>query len=79
MNIADIETDYDIIAKTCRCKDTSRKVVDSYHGLCKDKKDIVLSEIQACERLNNNTRDEVDKNVIETELSELKMTLDLLP
>ena len=83
MNIADTEVDYDIVAKTCGCKDTTRKVtysfVDSYHGLCKDKKDIVLSEIQACERLNNNTRDEIDKSVIETEIVELKMTLDLLP
>jgi len=83
VNIAHAEEDYDIVAKTCGCKDTSRKVtysfVDSYHGLCKDKKDIVLSEIQACERLNNNTRDEIDKNVIETEISELKLTLDLLP
>ena len=53
--------------------------VDTYHGLCKDKKDIILSEIQACESKMNNTSDEVDKSVIETELSELKMTLDLLP
>ena len=83
MNIARTEADYDIVAKTCGCKDTSRKVtysfVDSYHVLCKDKKDIVLSEIQACERLTNDTSDEVDKNVIETEIAELKMTLDLLP
>ena len=43
------------------------------------KKDIVLSEIQACERLMNDTRDEIDKNVIETEIAELKLTLDLLP
>ena len=41
--------------------------------------DIVLSEIQACESLMNDTSDEVDKNVIETEIAELKMTLDLLP
>ena len=41
--------------------------------------DIVLSEIQACENLMNDTSDEVDKNVIETEIAELKMTLDLLP
>ena len=44
-----------------------------------DKKDIVLSEIQACERLINDTRDEIDRNVIETEIAELKLTLDLLP
>jgi hypothetical protein len=30
--------------------------------------DIVLSEIRACERLMNDTRD--DKNVIETEIAE---------
>ena len=53
--------------------------VDTYHGLCKDKKDLILSEIQACESIMNNTSDEVDKSVIETGLSELKMTLDLLP
>ena len=83
MNIAHTEVDYDIVAKTCGCKDTTRKVtysfVDSYHGLCKDKKDIVLSEIQACESIMNNTSDQVDKSVIETELSKLMMTLDLLP
>jgi vacuolar-type H+-ATPase subunit D/Vma8 len=53
--------------------------VDTYHGLCKDKKDIILSEIQACESLMNDISNEVDKSVIVTELSELKMTLDLLP
>ena len=31
------------------------------------------------ERLMNDTRDEIDKIVIETEISELKLTLDLLP
>jgi hypothetical protein len=83
MNIGLKEEDSDMIAKTCGCKDTKRKVtysfVDSYHSLCKDKKDIVLSEIQACERLNNSTRDAIDKSIIETEIAELKMTLDLLP
>jgi hypothetical protein len=38
-----------------------------------------MSEIQACERLRNYTRDEIDMKVIETEIAELKMTLDLLP
>jgi hypothetical protein len=83
VNIAHTEVDHDIVAKTCGCKDTTRKItysfIDSYHILCKDKKDIVVSEIQACERLNNNTRDAIDKSIIETEIAELKMTLDLLP
>jgi hypothetical protein len=82
VNIAHTEVDYDIVAKTCGCKDTKRKVtysfVDSYHGLCRDKKDIILSEVQACERLLKYTRDENDKVVLEKEIAELKLALDLL-
>jgi hypothetical protein len=82
VNIAQTEADYDMVAKTCGCKDTKRKVtysfVDSYHSLCSDKKDIILSEIQACERLLKYTRDENDKITVEKEVAELKLTLDLL-
>ena len=82
MNIAHTEEDYDIVAKTCGCKDTTRKVtysfVDSYHSLCRDKKDIILSEIQACERLLKYTRDENDKITLENEIPELKLALDLM-
>lgn len=82
MNIADIEADYDIVAKTCGCKDKTRKVtysfVDSYHSLCRDKKDILISEIQACERLLKYTREENDKIILENEIAELKLALDLL-
>lgn len=53
--------------------------VDAYHGLCKDKKDIILSEIQACERLKNFTLDQIDRSIIDSEISELKIMLDLLP
>lgn len=83
MNIINSEEPYDIVAKTCGCKDQNRKVtysfVDTYHGLSKDKKDIIISEIEACERLRNYARDEVDRDVIKIEIAELKMTLDLLP
>jgi len=70
-----------MVAKTCGCKDTERKVtysfVDSYHSLCRDKKDIILSEIQACERLLKYTRDDNDKIILEKEIAELKLALDL--
>ena len=82
MNIAQTEADVDIIAKTCGCKDKKRKItysfVDSYHSLCRDKRDIILSEIQACERLLKYTTDENDKTIIEKEIAELKLTLDLI-
>jgi hypothetical protein len=82
VNIANAEADYDIVAKTCGCKDMKRKVtysfVDSYHSLCRDKKDIILSEVQACERLLKYTREENDKILLEKEVEELKLALDLL-
>ena len=82
MNIAHAEEDYDIVAKTCGCKDKTRKVtysfVDSCHSLCRDKKDIILSEIQACEILLRYPRDEYDTITVEKEILELKLALDLL-
>ncbi|HKG90058.1 MAG TPA: hypothetical protein VKA95_17220, partial [Nitrososphaeraceae archaeon] len=57
---------------------------DSYHSLCLDKKDIIYSEIEACQRLLKYTNDKVDKKVIEKkviekEITGLKMALDLMP
>jgi hypothetical protein len=81
VNIARTEADNDMVAKTCGCKDKERKVtysfVDSYHSLCRDKKDIILSEIQACERLLKYTSDDNDKIILEKEIAELKLPLDL--
>jgi len=71
-----------MIAKTCGCTDKRRKVtyslVDSYHSLCVDKKDIILSEIMACERLLKYTWDGSDMIVLEKEIGELRLALDLL-
>jgi hypothetical protein len=82
MNVSESEAPYEITAKTCGCKDNDRKViysfVESFHNLSKDKKDILISEIQACERLRKYARDELDKQVIVAEISDLKMALDLL-
>jgi hypothetical protein len=82
MNISESEAPYEITAKTCGCKDNDRKViysfVESFHNLSKDKKDIIISEIDACERLRKYARDEIDKQVIVAVISDLKMALDLL-
>jgi len=55
MNIAESEAPYEITAKTCGSREKGRKViysfVESFHNLSKDKKDIIISEIHACERL----------------------------
>ena len=52
--------------------------VDAYHSLCLDKKDIIASELEACERLLKYTSDGTDRKTVGTEIAELKMALDLM-
>lgn len=90
MNITDTETPSLVVAKVCGPKDKGNSteknkkkitysVAEEYHSLSLDKKDITLSELNACERLLEYTKDVSDEEVIEREITELKMTLDLLP
>jgi hypothetical protein len=83
LNIAYLESSSHIEAKTSGCREKGIKIayslVDTYHSLCLDKKDIMLSQIHACERLLKYTIDEMDKSAVIKEIAELKMTLDLLP
>jgi hypothetical protein len=62
MNISDPESPLTILAKTCGGKGRNMKVtysiIDSYHSLCLDKKDIISAEIEACQRLSKYTVDE---------------------
>lgn len=84
MNIADTEVPLAVAAKTCSCKEkNTRKVtyifIHAYHGLCLDKKDIILAELESCERLlKYTTTEEIDKKAIESEIAELKMSLDMM-
>jgi hypothetical protein len=90
MNITESEEPVKVVAKTCcgwneKINNSDRKVtysfIDDYHNLCLDKKDIVSAELKACERLLKYccyTADDIDKKTIETEIPELKMTLDLM-
>jgi hypothetical protein len=93
MNISFPEFPLTIIAKTCNCNPSAlssstanaptMKVtytfVDAYYNLCIDKKDIILAEIHASEQLLKYTYDEEDRQIIEKEISELKMSVDLMP
>ena len=82
MNIGESEIACQMIAKTCGCQDRNRKVtysiIDSYHNLCSDKRDIILAQIEACERLSKYTNDGNDHILLEHEILELKLALDLL-
>lgn len=68
MNIAYSEIPFEITVKTCACQESNNKkkitylLLDDYHSLCLDKKEILLGEIQACERLLKYAEVETEKN-----------------
>ncbi len=82
MNIAASEIPASIVAKTCGCTERGRKVtyalLDSSHGLCLDKKDIISAQLEACERLLKYVADQDDSVALEQEIKELKIALDLM-
>jgi hypothetical protein len=84
MNIAESEQRTNIIAKTPGGKEKGPKkitysFIDEYHSLCLDKRDIISSELEACEILLKHTTDESDRQAIKLVIAELKMALDLMP
>jgi hypothetical protein len=83
MNIVYTEEPFNIVAKTCGCKEKVKKVtysfIDSYHSLCIDKKDIISAELEACERLLKCAVDKFDRGIIEKEIAQLKMVFALMP
>lgn len=83
MNICESEVPMSISTRTCNCKEKNGKsvaytLIDSYHGLCLDKKDIIISELEACITLLKYSTDEADRSIIEREIVQLKIMLDLL-
>ena len=57
-------------ASGCKEKGTKKitySFIDAYHSLCLDKKDIISSELEACESLLKHTSDESDRQNIESE------------
>lgn len=80
MNIGDSEVNHILVAKTCGCKAFGRvaySFVDTYHTLCLDRREIVIAELQACERLLK-YGDEPERRVIQKEIDDLKFALDLI-
>ena len=83
MNICDSEVSMPISARTCNCKEENGKrvtytLIESYHGLCLDKNDIIISELEACITLLKYSIDEADRSTIEREIAQLRIMLDLL-
>jgi len=82
MNIDFAESPSLVVAKTCGCKEGTIRVTYSLlnetHSLCFDKKDLIIGQLEACERLLKHLRDQNDRVVLEQEIKELKMALDLM-
>jgi len=82
MNIIENEIPYMVEAKTCGCKEKGKSVsyhfVESAHSLCLEKGELILSQIQACERLLKYSKDDDETVVLKDEISKLKLALDLI-
>jgi len=81
MNIAESENPFVIEAKTCGCKDkrnVTYSFIGSSHSLCIDRRDIILAQIQACERLLKYVKDETELAAVEKEITSLKLAQDLI-
>ena len=82
MNIVKNEIPYLVEAKTCggieRGKSVSYHFIESSHSLCLDKGELILSQIQACERLLKYSKDDDETVVLKDEISKLKLALDLI-
>lgn len=80
MNIVKTENPFIIEAKICGCnnkKNITYSFIESSQSLCFDKREIILAQIQACERLLKYVKENMDLFTIKKEISELKLALDL--
>ena len=82
VNIDEAEYELPLLAKTCGSKDNNRKVTYSFlsesHSLCLDRKDLLLAQLDACEKLGKYATDPIDRAAVEREIRELRMALDLM-
>jgi hypothetical protein len=81
LNIFESETSFLIESKTCgysKKKNIFYHFVESSYGLSFDKGEIMLTQIQAHNRLLKYTKDESDKKAVNKGLAELKLTLDMM-
>jgi hypothetical protein len=81
MNVVGMEAPLIIEAKTTG-SNSNRNVtyspIDTYHNVFIDKKDLILAQIHACERLLKYTNDRIDQIILEKEIADLKLMLDLI-
>ncbi|VFJ13168.1 hypothetical protein [Candidatus Nitrosocosmicus franklandus] len=82
MNITENEIPYIVEAKTSGWKERGKSVsyhfLEPSHSVCMEKSDLMLAQIQACERLLRYAKDEEDINILKEEVTKLRLALDLI-
>jgi len=82
MNIIESEIPYLVEARTCGCKERGRSVsyhfIESSHSICLEKGELLLGQIQACERLLEYAKDDGEIDVLKEEITKLRLALDLV-
>ena len=82
MNITESEIPFLVEARTCGCKERGRSVsyhfIESSHSLCLEKGELMLAQIQACERLLKYAKDEEEIDLLKEEIAKLRLALDLV-
>lgn len=81
MNIIKNETPYLVEARTCGSKERGKSVsyhfIESSRSLCVDKVELMLGQIQACERLEI-SKDNGENVLLIDEISNLKLALEMI-
>lgn len=82
MNIIENEIPYLVEAKTSGCKERGKSVsyhfLEPSHSLCLEKSELMLAQIQACERLLRYSKEEEERDVLKEEITKLRLALDLI-
>jgi len=82
VNIIENEIPYLVEAKTCGCHERGKSVsyhfIESTHGLCLNKVELISAQIQACERLLNYSRDIDESLLLKDEITRLRLALDMI-
>jgi len=82
MNIIENEVPYLVEARTCGCSEKGKSVsyhfIESSHSLYLNKGELMLGQIQACERLLKYSNDDAEALVLKDEMAKLRLALDLI-
>ena len=82
MNIIENEIPYLVEAKTCGCNERGKSIsyhfIESTHGICMNKIELLSAQIQACERLLIFAKDINESYLLKDEITRLRLALDMI-